>query len=139
MQNFYYVLNFEDKIVIHKGKTRRGNVIFSSSITLEDAFRREANMKFNIDTKARGVAYALRSVILKAQKTPLPENLTIKDILQGEVQVPDIVNNFLDNLICGPDIQRAKSSSKVRRVKSVGEDVIFALASGLKNRQDIYN
>ena len=89
--------------------------------------------------KAREVAYALRSEILQAQKTPLPENLTIKDISQGEVQVPDIVNNFLDNLICGPDIQRAKSSSKVRRVKSVGEDVIFAVTSGLKNRQDICN
>ena len=32
--------HFGDKIVIHKGKTRRGNIIFSSSITVEDAFRR---------------------------------------------------------------------------------------------------
>ena len=31
---------------------------------------REANMKCNVDTKARGVAFALRSEIIKAQKTP---------------------------------------------------------------------
>ena len=43
-------------------------------------------MKCNIDIKAREVVHALRSEILKARKTPLPENLTIKDIL--EVQVP---------------------------------------------------
>ena len=60
-------------------------------MTAEDAFRREANMKCNIDINAREVQYALRSEILKAQKTPFPENLTIKDILKGEVQVPDII------------------------------------------------
>ena len=81
---------FGDKIVIHKGKTRRCNIIFSSSITVEDAFRREANMKCNIDIKAREVALALRSEVLKGQKTPLQENLTIKVILKGEVHVPDI-------------------------------------------------
>ena len=33
--------HFGDKIKVkHKGKTRRGNIIFSSSITVEDAFRR---------------------------------------------------------------------------------------------------
>ena len=72
-------------------------------------------MKCNIDIKAREIAYVLKSEILKAQKTPLPENLTIKGILKGEVQVPDIVNKFFNNLICGPDIRRA-----------------FAVSSGLK-------
>ena len=81
---------FGDKIVIYKGKTRRYNIIFSSSITVEDAFRREANMKCNIDIKAREVALAVRSEVLKGQKTPLQENLTIKVILKGEVHVPDI-------------------------------------------------
>ena len=89
-------------------------------------------MKPNIDIKAREVAYGLSSEILKAQKTPLPENLTVKDILKGEVQVSDIVNKFFNNLICGPDIQWAKSANKVRRVKSVSEDAIFVVTSGLK-------
>ena len=122
--------HFGDKIVIHKGKTRRGNIIFSSSITVEDAFRREANMKRNIDTKAREVVFALRSEILQ---TLLLENWrTIKDILKGEVQVWDIASKFFKRLICGPGIWRAKSASKVRKVKSVSEDGIFAVTSALK-------
>ena len=56
---------FGDKIVIHKGKPRTGNIIFSSSITLEDAFMREGNMKYTIDINTREVAYALRSEIHK--------------------------------------------------------------------------
>ena len=84
-------------------------------------------MKCNIDIKAIEVAYALRSEIFKAQKTPLPENLTIKCILKGEVPVPDIVNNFYNNLLCGPNIRWEKSAIKVRKVKSISEDAIFAL------------
>ena len=37
-----------------------------------DIFRRETNMKCNIDIKTRGVAFALRSKILKSQRTLLP-------------------------------------------------------------------
>ena len=55
--------HFEDKIVIQKGKTRRRNIIFSSSVTVEDV------RKCNVEIKARGVALALRSQILKTQKT----------------------------------------------------------------------
>ena len=60
--------HFTYKIVIHNGKASRSNTIFSSSITVEDAFRREANMKCNIDIQARGVAFALRSENLKPKK-----------------------------------------------------------------------
>ena len=113
--------------------------MFGSSITVEDAFKREANMKCSIDIKAREVAFALRSEILKVQKTTLPENLTIKDILKREVQLPHIFNEFFNNLICSPDIRRSKSANKARRVKSISEDAIFTVTSGLKSRQNICN
>ena len=56
----------------------------------------------------------------------------MKDITKEEARILDIVNEFLNDLICGPDIQHAKSASKVRRVKSVSKDRIFALKLGLK-------
>ena len=39
--------------------------------------------------------------MLQPLKASLPENLTIKNILKGGVQVADIVNKFFSNLICG--------------------------------------
>ena len=48
------------------------------------------------------------------------------------MQVPDVVNKFFNNLICGPDIQWTKSANKVRRVKSISVDAIFVVTSGLK-------
>ena len=50
----------------HNGKTRRDNIIFSSFLAVEHSFRREDNMKCNINIKARKVAFAMRSKILKA-------------------------------------------------------------------------
>ena len=69
--------HFGDRIVKYNGKTRIGNIICSSSMIEEDACAREANMKSNVDIRARGVAFALRSVIFKAQKTSLSNNLTV--------------------------------------------------------------
>ena len=107
----------------------------SSSITVENSFMREANMKCNVDTKGRGVAFTLRSEIIKAQKTPLPEYLTIIDVTKEDIQVPDFVDKIFNNFTCNPDIWGAKAASKVRRVNSVSEESFFALTSGLKSRQ----
>ena len=60
---------FGDKIEYVTEK-RGDNIILSSPITEEDAFRREANIKCNVDIKVRGVVFALRSQILEVQKTP---------------------------------------------------------------------
>lgn len=46
-----------------KKKARRDNIIFSTCIAVEDTLRIEANMKYNIDIKARKPAFSLRSKI----------------------------------------------------------------------------
>ena len=38
----------------------------------------------------------------------------------------------MNNIICSPDVWLAKSASKLRRVKSVSEDAMFAATSSLK-------
>ena len=46
-----------------KKKARRDNIIFSTCIAVEDTLRMEANIKYNIDIKARKSAFSLRSKI----------------------------------------------------------------------------
>ena len=55
-------------------------------------------MKPNIDIKAREVAYGLSSEILKAQKTPLPEKLTVKDILREKYKYRILLISFSTTL-----------------------------------------
>ena len=123
---------YENKLTIQKGKTKRGNIIFSSSMGIEEALRKEHSMKTNLSIKIRDVAFALRSSIIEAKTTPLPENITIEDIQKGEIEIPEVVIQFFTDLIGGPDPRRGKSAGKLRRIKSISEDAVFAVTAGQK-------
>ena len=69
---------------------------------------------------------------MNAEKKPLPEELKLKDIIRGEVEIPDILHTFFTHLIGGPDPRRNMSIRKQRRIRSISADVIFATTSGQK-------
>ena len=99
---------------------------------MEEALRKQNQRSHRVNVKIRDVAYALREAIMNSEKTPLPDNLTIEDIANGEVNVPEIVTQFFQHLICGPDSRRWQQSMKQRRIKSISQDVVFATTSGQK-------
>ena len=47
---------------------------------------------------------------MNAEKTPPPENLTLKDSPKGEVQAPFNVSLFFKYLLAGPDFRRWKQT-----------------------------
>ena len=62
----------------------------------------------------------------------MPEELKLKDIIQGEDEIPDNLHTFFIHLIGGPNPCRNTSIRKKRRIRSTNEDVIFATTSGQK-------
>lgn len=125
--------HFKDRICIQKGKTRRGNLLFSRNLDAEEALRKDHSLKSKLATKLRDVALTLRSMIAEAEHNPLPtSNLYLSHILSGEVNVPDEVLQLFTYLINDPDSRTSQSLSKQRRVRSISEDVVFATTSGRK-------
>ncbi|XP_057304270.1 uncharacterized protein LOC130641476 [Hydractinia symbiolongicarpus] len=124
--------HYKESIQIMKGKTRRGNLIFCSTISEEEAFRKEYSMKTKLKAKIRDVAFALRSAIMEIEKCPIPDEVTFADIKKGEVEAPNELIEFFSYLIGGPDQRIVKSNQKQRRIKSIADDVIFAATSGKK-------
>ena len=55
--------HFKDKVQIQKGKTKRGNLIFSSKVTVEEALRKEHLIKTKLTNKMKDVAMALRAAL----------------------------------------------------------------------------
>lgn len=88
------VQHYKKRIKIIKGKTRRGNLVFSSEISDEEAFRRENSMKTKIKAKIRDVAFELRQSIIDAEKLAIPDEVKLADIMRGEVEIPDILFDF---------------------------------------------
>ena len=71
---------------------------------------------------------------MHAEKTSFPENLTLKDILKGEVLVPFNVSLFFKYLIAGTDSGRWKQTINQKCVRSISQDTVFAATSGLKKK-----
>ena len=128
---------YGDKIIIQKGKTKKGNIIFSSSLSFEEALRQEICLKNDDQVKVRDVAFLLRRSTLNAKRNPLPEHLKLTDILQGEV--PKNLRQFLHYLIYGPNKIQAEShhECKQQRIKSISEDIAFSATSGKKTSKQL--
>ena len=58
--------------------------------------------------------------------------LTVEDIVNGEVGIPNSLFFFLSHLICGHDKRKHSNESKTPRVKSLCQDIILSTTSGKK-------
>ena len=123
---------FGDSVAISKGRTRRGNIIYDASLSVEELLRKETLTSTKEDVKIKEVAFLIRKSILDCKHQPLQENITLEDIKKGEIETPEILENFLTYLIAGPDSRRHESDVKQRRIKSIIDDVIYAATGGKK-------
>ena len=77
------------------------------------------------------MAFDLRRSILKAPKHSLQNSISIKDIAEGEIDVPEILMAFLNYLIWGPDTRHGDTDIKHRRINSISQDIVFAVTNGI--------
>ena len=115
------------------GNKRKGNILYDSSLSLDEAVQKLDIKGDDMKTKVRDIALLLREEINRAERFPLPNNLKIEDIKRGEVTVPELVITFSENL--GPDARRWESKFKKLIIKSMSEDAVFAATVGLKKPQ----
>ena len=99
---------------------------------LEDALRKENDIKRRLEIQLCDAALALREDLRKQSPKKLPEILNIADISQSEVNFPDNLHLSLNYFISGPDPRKQSSSNKQRRINSIGEDIIYTVSSGAK-------
>ena len=52
--------------------------------------------------------------------------------MSGETEIPEEVLQFFKYLIIGADNRTSGSSSKLRRIRSISEDVVYSMTSGRK-------
>ena len=126
---------YSEKICIARGDKRKGNILYRSSLSLEEVVQKVDTKSDDMKTKVRDIALILREEISRAERFSLPNNLKIEDIKRGELAVPELVATFFQNLIFRPDVRRCESNFKKIRIKSMSEDAVFAATAGLKKPQ----
>jgi hypothetical protein len=63
----------------------------------------------------------------------LPEAISTKDVIAGEITVPTLVQTFFENLVTtGGDRNKKRpiSDNKKRRIESLAHDAIYAVTNG---------
>ena len=101
-------------------------------MSLTNAVLKVNSNVIDVKAKIREAALTLREEITKAEHNALRENVKIEDIQKGEVQVPELLTYFFQNLVAGPETGRWKSERKMLRMESIAEDIIFSATCELK-------
>ena len=100
-------------------------------MSVENAVRSAFNSKNENEVKLRDVASSLRISVLNSKHYPLPDDIKLQNIFKGEIDIPEELIFFLTHLIKGPDSRSGNTVQKSRRIKSIAQDIIFAVTGGV--------
>lgn len=75
-------------------------------------------------------ALLLRQSVKEVQVNKLPTNVTVQNLKEGEVSVPQTLSDFYFTLISGNNNKRKKSKKCIRQVQSFCEDVMYSVHNG---------
>ena len=104
---------FGDQVIItRRNRKRKGKIVFSSQMDTKVAIKQFYENSMGNTIQVRQVASMLRHEIRNAKKTELPSQLTVDDIIRGDVEVPELLNEFIKHLIHGPDTISVPSPRK---------------------------
>ncbi|XP_011874807.1 PREDICTED: uncharacterized protein LOC105565870 [Vollenhovia emeryi] len=86
----------------------------------------------------QNAALILRRQILNIRKTALPTILKTTDLLRGECSIPQEITDFYTTLLGGFQRRRRTNINCQRKIKSLSEDLIYAVKNGkIKTRKHI--
>ena len=124
------IKQFGPIISFDTGNKKKGNIVFKTGMAIDRVTRAAFDTRRQLDVETRDAAFRLRKEILDSKKSPLGEEMTVEDILKGEINAPESLVGFLKHLIQGPDVRRGKTETKERRIKSISQDLVFAAGGG---------
>lgn len=124
--------NFGRRIKMIKSPRNKKIYMYSTSIHDRDAYIKLISSKSRYNTQMQDVALHLRKTILSLKKRKFGENITLNDISQGEVSVPEDLEYFIKFVLFGIKDNTARSKIKDVRSHSISSDIVFAATNGLK-------
>lgn len=83
----------------------------------------------NVDV-LQEAALILRAQVMNIKAKKLPENITVKNLLEGECEVPKDLSDFCATFLSGTRTHRQNTINKKRLVSSFCQDFIYAVTNG---------
>lgn len=122
--------HFKAQIKVSLINQRKGNFIYSSSMSEEDAQNslNEVGQRYEEDNKLRWASLHLRSQIMQLPKTKTPNPATVENLKQCAPVIPNQLDLFFRSLFGG--IRPSCSDTVDRKVTAMGSDAIYNVTRG---------
>lgn len=105
--------HFGERLVIAKrSKKRKGKIVYNAQMDSKTAIQLYYENSMDTVIQIRQVASVLRNEIRNAKKIELPSELSVDNIVRGEVEIPELLKEFLRHLIHGPDSTSNPTANK---------------------------
>ena len=121
---------FKESIRVSKISERKGTIVHHYQQSVTEALDTISEDERRQEDKIKEAAFILRNSIRKCRKRSLPDDMKVEDVLQGEVDTPEIVEKFFSHLITGPRSGRGETQRKRRRIDCLSQDSVFAVTDG---------
>lgn len=113
-------------------KTVYNNRIFvhRSDLSLLEIYEQVFDVKEDCLNQIKSVAFHIRQCVMNMDKRPLPKkNITLRDILGGECDIPRELSLLIGSLIKGPN--GSKSAIKETKIECICHSIMLCMSNGV--------
>lgn len=83
----------------------------------------------DLNTQIKAIAFSIRQKVMAMEKRKLPKhNIALKDVLNGECEIPEELKLLIESLLNGPN--RSKNPNKPIRANSICSSIVFSITNG---------
>lgn len=110
---------------VHKNRT----YMHLSELPIEDVQAGIIELSENSISRIKKVAFEIRKIVMDMEKRNLPKrNLTVKDVIEGECEIPNELRVFMECLIKGP--RGINKTTKDNKILSICSSIIYTMSNG---------
>lgn len=109
---------YKNRIFIHK-----------TDLSIDELYQKGFQKEKDLQTLIKSVAFEIRRKIMEVEKRNLPKNnITLKDILEGECDIPEELHLLIECLLKGP--RGSNMPLKEVKIASICNSIIFSMSNG---------
>lgn len=108
---------------------RNRTYLHRSDLPVEAIYRKGFQQQEDLIARAKKVAFDIRKIVKDVSTRALPKhNITLKDIINGECDIPKELYVLIESLVKGP--RSMNSTKKDKKIASLCNSIIFTMTNG---------
>lgn len=105
------------------------NYLHQNDLSVEEIYTKHFQQQEDLITRIKKISFEIRKTVKEMDKRELPKNnLTVKDIVEGECDIPRELFVLIESLVKGP--RAHNSDRKNMKISSICNSIIFTMSNG---------